>query len=100
MEEERARWAARERELPRRRLRVCAVHRASVSVGPPPIYVARAAPALAPMSFLLSSYAQNRQMEYVICLSHVPEIPSNNPRTPAVRTVFLNDAIMRLSPDA
>ncbi len=56
--------------------------------------------ALAPINFLLSSYAQNRQIEYVICLSHVPEMPSNKPRAPAVRTVFLSELIMPLSPVA
>ena len=56
--------------------------------------------ALAPSSFLLSSYAQNRQTEYVICLNQVPEIPSNRPRPPAVRTVFLSELIMPLSPVA
>ncbi len=36
-----------------------------------------------PSSFLLSSYAQKRHIEYDIWRSHVPEIPSKSPRTPA-----------------
>ena len=52
------------------------------------------------MSFLLSSYAQKRQTEYVICRNHVPEMPSNSPRTPAVRTVFRKEFTMPLSPVA
>ena len=52
------------------------------------------------MSFLLSSYAQKRQTEYVICRNHVPEMPSNSPRTPAVRTVFRKEFTIPLSPVA
>ena len=54
----------------------------------------------APIIFLLSSYAQKRQIEYVICRSHVPEMPSKRPRTPAVRTVFFNELTIPLSPVA
>ena len=36
-----------------------------------------------PNHLLLSSYAQNRHMEYDIWRNQVPEIPSNNPPTPA-----------------
>jgi hypothetical protein len=39
----------------------------------------------APRNFLLSSYAQKRHIEYDICLSHVPEMPSNIPRMPGRR---------------
>lgn len=54
----------------------------------------------APSSFLLSSYAQKRHIEYDIWRIHVPVMPSKSPLMPAVLTVFRILSIMRLSPEA